>query len=109
MRWRGGGGTSGCEGSRSRGLAGGFTSRPRDFATPLPLLEQRVERLARVVGRLRLARLVVRQVPDHFGLEERAFVAPVLVRHAGRDVLAALPHRGGVEEAAVAAGVDVGA
>src|SRR6059058_4146796 len=70
-------------------------------------LEQRVECLPRVVRRLRLARLVVRQVPHHLGLEERTFVATMLVGHARRNVLAALPHRGGVEEAAIAAGVDV--
>src|SRR2546421_180245 len=74
-RWRGGCGTSRLRGlavSRSRG---GLTSRPRDPETPLPLLEQCVERLARVVRRLRLPRLVGSEVPDHLRLEERALVA----------------------------------
>src|SRR5206468_1503794 len=58
---------------------------------------------------LRLPRLVGGEVPDHLRLEERALVAAVLIADAGGDVLAALPQRGRVEGAAVAAGVDVGA
>src|SRR5258708_17478613 len=72
------------------------------------LLEQRVERLACVVGRLWLAVLVGGEVANDLGLVERALVACVLRGDARRDVLAALPHRGGVEEAAVAAGVQIG-
>src|SRR5258707_961482 len=72
------------------------------------LLEQRVEGLACVVGRLRLAVLVGGEVANDLGLVERTLVAGVLWGDARRDVLAALPHRGGVEKAAVAASMQVG-
>src|SRR6266498_3069803 len=75
----------------------------------LSFLEQRVERFARIVGRLRRARFVGGEIPHDPGREERALVAGVLAGDACRDVLAALPQRRGVEEAAVAAGVEVGA
>src|SRR5437763_15002530 len=70
-------------------------------------LEKGVERLPGVVRRLRLPCLVGGEVPHHLRLEKRALIAAVLVRHARRDVLAALPQRGGVEEAAVAAAMNV--
>src|SRR5664279_458110 len=73
------------------------------------LLEQRVERLPRVVRRLGLAAFVGGQVADDFRLEERALVSGVFAGDARRDVLAALPECGRVEGAAVAAGVQVGA
>src|SRR5258708_10058312 len=71
------------------------------------LLEQRVERLACVVGRLGLAVLVGGEVANDLGLVERTLVAGVLWGDARRGVLAALPHRGGGEKAAVAASMQV--
>src|SRR5262249_22765368 len=71
------------------------------------LLEQRVERFPCVVGRLRLPPFVRGKVPDHLRLEERALVPGVLIGNAGRDVLPALPKGRRVEEAAIAAGVEL--
>src|SRR5262249_28334521 len=59
------------------------------------------------VRRLRLPAFVRGEVLDHFRLEERARVSGVLIRHARRDVLPALPQRCGVEETAVAAAVEL--
>src|SRR5437899_3116605 len=75
----------------------------------LSLLEQRVKRLAGVVGRLRRARFVGGKILHNLRREECALVAGVLAGDACGNVLAALPRRRGVEEAAVAAGVEVGA
>src|SRR5260221_10717367 len=88
----------------------GTARQPNDATTDqLLLVEEGVERLARIIGCLRLACLVRGKVPDHFRLVERALIARVLGRDPRRDVGAALPQRGGVEEAAVSAGVQVGA
>jgi hypothetical protein len=82
---------------------------PDIWQSPTLLLEQCVERLARVVRRLRLAGFVRGQVADELRLEEGALVADVFARYARGDALAALPRRRGVEGAAVAAGMQVGA
>src|SRR6202022_1025310 len=68
-------------------------------------LKQRVKRLARIVRRLDLACLVRGEIPHHFGLEERTFVAGVFVRHSSRNVLPALPCGGRIKGTAVAAGM----
>src|SRR5438477_2313345 len=73
------------------------------------LVEQRVERFPGVVRRLQFAGLVGGEIADDLRREEGALVLRVLAGNARRDVLAALPHGRGVEEAAVAAGVQVGA
>ena len=80
-----------------------------DGGVPPSFLEEGVERLPRFIRRLQLRPLVGGEVLDDLRLEERARIPHLLADHAGRDVLAALPQGGGVEEAAVAAGVEVGA
>src|ERR1044071_626553 len=97
--------------SRSHAVARSRRRMLRNRATAQPsnlFFEQRVKRLARVVRSKRLLALVRRKVPHDLRLEERAFVFRVFSDHALRDVLAALPQRGRVEEAAVAAGVEIG-
>src|SRR5215212_807677 len=95
----------GCPVTRSPGVL------PGDWATGRLgnlFLEQRVERLPRVVRSHRLLAFVGGEVLHDLRREERAFVARVFAADALGDVFAALPQRRGVEEAAVAAGVEIG-
>jgi hypothetical protein len=78
-----------------------FILHPSSF-----LIEQRVERLSRVVGRENLA-FIGREIAHDFRREERALIPRMFVRHARRDVRAALPRRRRIEEAAVPARVQV--
>src|SRR6185369_17345740 len=97
---------------RARVTRENMVARLRGCAVKAPrnlLLEQRLERLPRVVRRLRLARFVGGEVFHDLRLEERALVAGMFAGDAHRDVFAALPERRGVERFAVAAGVEVGA
>src|SRR6478672_11861737 len=75
----------------------------------LLLVEERVERFARVVGRQRFA-FVGGEIAHDLRREHRAHVLLMLVRDARRDVLAlaTFPHRGRVEEPAVTARVQIG-
>src|SRR5436305_13714003 len=92
MRWRGGCGTAcGYAGSGVRGF--GVTAHPRALAPSHLLLEQRLERLPRVIRRLRLARLVGGEVFHDLRLEERAFVAGLLAGDEGGVALEAVPLR----------------
>src|SRR5581483_1295373 len=98
-RWRG------C--NEGRDSSGNRTASQRARVPAQLLLEQRLERLPRVVRRLRLPRLVGGEILHDLRLEHPALVARMFVRHTRRDVLPAFPQRGGVEEAAVAARVKI--
>jgi len=94
---------------RSLATLGMTSGRKLPHLTSGLLVEQRVEGLARVVGRLRRSSFVRGEIPHDLRREERAFVANVLAGYARGDVLAALPKRSGIKGAAVAAGMEIGA